>query len=196
MLAVNESIGDAQKPFDFVIKGDWLIVQGIFSPLLFAGFYDLFFMEAEIDKDIQKTLIDHHCISQDGKKVRLYIKMLGETCQILRKITGANWMMREVLGHSMLYMFAKVLDHWLRDVPECKWFQEGGSERFFSDFLPRYLERGDGVDTGIHGFEGAGASSEEVNLLANRDSPLYLQGADCICGHFHEASHCSSEGEV
>ena len=157
----------------------------------------------DIDEDLQTSLLDHHCISQDGKKVRLYIKMLGETVQILRKITGGTWMMREVLSHSLLYMFAKCLDHWLQEVPGCKWFQEGGSEKFFSEFLPRYLEGCIRSDTGTQGNEDAGASSEEVSFLANIEIQtalcmfgLLFQGADCFCGQVHEACHCSSEGEV
>ena len=128
------------------------------------GFHALFFTEEEIDEGVQRTLSDHHCISQDGKKVRLYIKLLGETCEVVRQITGGRWMMREVLAHSMLYVFAKILDYWLKDQPDCKWNREHGSEKFFQDFLPRYLERGDG---GSQFYEAPSVSSAEVSPIEN-----------------------------
>ena len=124
----------------------------------FLGFSALYFKMAEIHPELQKTLKEHHCISDDGKKVRLFIKLLGETCGIVRELTAGKWIWREVLAHSMLYMFAKVFDFWLKDEPNCKWNSEGGSRAFFQNFLPRYLE------TGAHSSEcRAAPSSEEVS---------------------------------
>lgn len=50
--------------------------------------------------------------------------------QFIREITGRTW--REVLGHALLFLWAKVLDFWLKkDYKDSKWIKQGGSEGFF-----------------------------------------------------------------
>ena len=49
------------------------------------------------------------------------IKMFKSTSQIIRAITGRKW--REVLGHSLVFMWAFVFDDWLRGL-ESKWFDQ------------------------------------------------------------------------
>ena len=44
-------------------------------------------------------------------------------------MTGRSW--REVLGHSLFFMWPRVLDLWLVDMPENKWWREGGSDQFY-----------------------------------------------------------------
>ena len=44
-------------------------------------------------------------------------------------MTGRSW--REVLGHSLFFMWPRVLDLWLADLPDHKWWREGGSDQFY-----------------------------------------------------------------
>ena len=104
------------------------------------SFHDLLFKEDEMDETLRETLTDFTCISTDGTHCRRYIKLLGDTIQTVRKITGGKRSGREVLCYSLFFMYAKVLDLWLEPKKEAKWFKEGGSKYFFELFLPRYLE--------------------------------------------------------
>ena len=140
---MNERIADPKKPFSFLIK----------------GFHDLYFTMDDMDADLKKTLTSYDCISSDGTKVRRYIKLLGDTIQEVRKLPGMK-SGREVLSYSLLLVFAKVLDLWLAPKPDCKWFTEGGSKFFFSEFLPDYLQ-------------GSGHLPEELSELSSDEKVYY-----------------------
>ena len=106
LLAVNENISVPEKPYDFII----------------SGFHKLYFDRVDIDEELRKSLTDHQCIfEEEGLRCRLYLKLLGETLQIVRNLTGGKRCWREVLGQSLLFVFAKVLDIWLAPIPNCKW---------------------------------------------------------------------------
>ena len=143
LFSVNERIADPKKPFSFLIK----------------GFHDLYFTMDDMDADLKKTLTSYDCISSDGTKVRRYIKLLGDTIQEVRKLPGMK-SGREVLSYSLLLVFAKVLDLWLAPKPDCKWFTEGGSKFFFSEFLPDYLQ-------------GSGHLPEELSELSSDEKVYY-----------------------
>ena len=58
-------------------------------------------------------------------KRKIQIKFVKE----IREITGKNW--REVIGQAMIFMWPRVIEGWLKDKPEHKWFKEGGSDKFY-----------------------------------------------------------------
>ena len=53
--------------------------------------------------------------------------------QDIRALTGRRW--REVIGQAFLFMWPRVLDKWMADRKDSKWWAEGGSNAFYRYFV-------------------------------------------------------------
>ena len=58
----------------------------------------------------------------------------------MKELTGKDW--REVIGQSLLFMWAKAIDLIMHG-EKSKWFDQGGSEAFFKWEIVNYISYGD-----------------------------------------------------
>jgi len=122
LIGMNQTQDSLDKPLTFLI-GEYFKLY--FDPVRIPASAELLANEGELPN-----------ISKDGKTTCKYIKLLAETCQEVKELTGKDW--REVIGQSLLFMWAKAIDLIMHG-EDSKWFDQGGSEAFFKDFLPKYL---------------------------------------------------------
>ena len=117
-----------------------------------TGFESLFFEKDLLPAKERKLLQDDakFITEDDGLTCCLYLLHLGYASQVARhqnictvylycnvflkaikEITGRPW--REVLGQGFIFMWARVLDQWLKGV-DSKWWDQGGSDAFYRSY--------------------------------------------------------------